>query len=114
MTQYDKHEIMYIILRYLYRCDEHEVTPDESVIKPGGFIFDISHSYWSQIMSELVNKGLIKATKHTRIYPEEVFVTFSEPSITFAGIEFMYEDTMMINAAKSLKAKKFPPFQYFL
>ena len=111
MAQDDMHVIMYKILAYLYDCMKKGIQPQESQIRPGGIIGSIPELYWARIMEELSDNYLVKGIGIIHVYSGDIIVNLNDPTVTFAGVEFLQENSMMKKAAKFLKeAKSTLPF----
>ena len=114
MAQDDMHVVMYKILSYLYDCMKRGAAPNISAIKHDSDLLDIPHEYWVCVMSEMVDKGLIKGVGVMGLGGNKnvaIDVCMYAPQVTFDGVEFLKENSMMRKAYNFLKdAKTLMPF----
>lgn len=98
--------LMYKALKYLYMCMRKGEEPNEDMLGHDGELFgDVPYPYWAAIWCELVDMGLVKGVKRLDTV-EGTTIAFSSPRITFAGKEFLNDNSTMHKAAKFVKAVK--------
>lgn len=104
MAKDDIFRIIYIILKELYEHKkEGTITPREDI---GPERFQIPASYWVSIISELYHNGYINGLKIRETKTGLFLGELDEIDITFKGIEYLQENSMMkkvYNALKDIK-----------
>lgn len=106
MAQDDMHVIMYKVLAYLYKCLKLGKDPDKEMLQGYGPLFGgTPENYWTAIWLEMMEKGLVKGVLK---YPSDnsMHVVLDSPRVTFEGVEFMNENSMMAKAKEFLKDTK--------
>ena len=103
MPNNDFFKIVYQILYYLYDVKKEGRVLNVDEINHEAF--GIPYSYYADIISELMDNGLIKGaivkpTKTTRI------LCLNDMYITMKGIEYLQENSMMKKTYKILKELK--------
>lgn len=98
--------LMYKALKYLYRCMRKGEEPSDDMLAHDGYLFgEVPYPYWAAIWCELIDMGLVKGVKRLET-AEGITISFSCPTITFAGREFMNDNSTMKKAAKFVNAVK--------
>ena len=111
MAHDDMHVLMYKVLAYLYSCMKSGREPDSAALKANGPIFEgVPESYRTKILMTLVERGYVTGIDVDGV-DNARFAIPIDPEITFEGVEFMMENTMMRKALKFLQdAKSALPF----
>lgn len=104
MASDDMHVIMYKILSYLYACMKAGERPARERYAWDGAL-NIPESYWSHIMSELVEHRYISGITIVKV-SGAIIARGSEPAITMEGVEFLQQNSMMRRAMEFLKDTK--------
>lgn len=98
--------LMYKALKYLYRCMRKGEEPSDDMLAHDGRLFgDVPYPYWAAIWCELIDMGLVKGIKRLETI-EGTTIAFACPRITFAGKEFLNDNSTMRKAAKFVDAVK--------
>ena len=111
MAQDDMHVIIYKVLTYLYECLKLGKDPDKEMLQSYGPLFGgVPERYWTAIWLEMVDKGFVKGVlKFSSDDSPQVVV--DSPRVTFDGVEFLNENSMMAKAKEFLKdTKSIVPF----
>ena len=101
MAKDDFFVIVYAILKYLYDCLKQDRRVDFDVIRAESF--SVPFNYWCYILinmqeRHLINGLLIKVTKDGTLIQNSGNV-----QITPDGIEYLFENTLIQKAKKTLK-----------
>ena len=99
MARDDMHVVIFKILAYIYDCMKSGTPVDDDVI--GYESLRIPESYWTQIISELEQRGYVTGVS-VRPTTTITVVTFNKPSVTLDGVEFLMENSMMAKAARAV------------
>lgn len=92
--------LMYKALKYLYRCMRKGEEPNSDVLSNEGNLFGgIPYSYWLAIWCEIVDMNLVNGVWLSDTM-KGTTVMFMSPRITFAGKEFLNENSAMRKVAK--------------
>ena len=111
MAHDDMHVLMYKVLAYLYSCLKKGEEPDKAVLGEKGVIFgEVPRKYRTVILAQLVERGYVTGIDVEGVDNAD-FAVLIDPAITFEGVEFMMENSMMRKALKFLRdAKSALPF----
>lgn len=106
MAQDDMHVIMYKVLTYLYECMKRGKDPDKEMLQSYGPLFGgVPERYWTAIWLEMADKGFVMGIVKSP-YDNAVHVVVDSPRVTFEGVEFLNENSMMAKAKEFLKETK--------
>lgn len=101
--------IVYQLLKYLYECLKQGVRPDEG--KLTATYFNIPLSYWGYIVDSLSKEGFINGVKGIPTKDGMIFNDLREMMITPFGIQYLFENTLLEKAKRTLKdIKDMTPF----
>ena len=112
MAKDDYHVIVYQIIAYLYTQLKAGDSVDPKLLEPGSKYLNINERYWSYIMKNLVQDGLISGVVITKTWSTETIVSGLENAIiTPLGIEYLTDNSFLIKAKEFLKdIKAIVPF----
>lgn len=104
--------VMYKILKYMYECLKQGKNVDAEDICNNCEMLNISLSYWTQIMKELINHGYITGVYEIKsIGNADCGIKVgTNAKITYDGVQFLEENSGMRKAADFLGA----PFEMVL
>lgn len=109
MAKNDYFVIVYQVLKYLYECLKQGEKPELCYLCAS--TYSIPENYWTYIIISLVNEEYIKGIKVTSIKDGVVFGDLQDAIITPKGIEYLFENSLLEKAKKSLKdVKEMIPF----
>ena len=109
MAQNDYFVIIYRVLKYLYDCLKAGNQPEIAYLAAS--TYNIPDSYWIYIVISLINEGYIKGITMTSTKDGVVFGDLQDAIITPKGIEYLFENSLLEKAKKTLKeAKEMIPF----
>lgn len=109
MAQNDYFVIVYQVLKYLYECLKQGEKPEICYLSAS--MYSIPENYWAYIVISLVNEEYIKGINVTRTKSGVVFGDLQDAIITPKGIEYLFENSLIEKAKKTLKdAKGMIPF----
>ncbi len=107
MAKDDYHVIVYQILAYLYTQLKAGEPVDPKILEPGSKYLSINERYWSYIMKNLVQDGLISGVVISKPWGESTIVAGLEYAmITPRGIEYLTDNSFLIKAKEFLKDLK--------
>lgn len=102
MANDDINVIIYKILRYLYECKKAGKRPRQEDIMYNASLLQIPESYWSDVLLDLSEKGLIKGINST-ITKDGTLVYLSDGfGITVDGMKYVDENSIMAKVEKYL------------
>lgn len=108
MAKDDYQVIVYQVLAYLYQCLKKDIEIEEKYLVSQGKLFNINSSYWSFIMSNLVEDGLVKGPTLKKVwgmkYP--LIENLEDISITPKGIQYLTDNAFIKKATEVLKDTK--------
>lgn len=112
MAKDDYHVIVYQILAYLYTQLKAGEPVDEALLKPDSSYLNINTKYWTYIIKNLVEMGLITGPVITEPWGRETIISeLANTQITPKGIEYLCENSFLEKAKRFLKdAKAIVPF----
>lgn len=102
MAQNDYHVIVYQILAYLYAQLKKGEDIDPAFLKYDGNLFDIPHSYWLYIMTNLLNGGYVSGIRIT----ENAVIGLEKCMITPQGIEYICNDHALEKVREYVSGRK--------
>ena len=109
MAQNDYFVIVYRVLKYLYDCLKAGNQPEIAYLTAS--TYNIPDSYWTYIVISLISEGYIKGIAMTPTKNGVVFGDLQDAVITPKGIEYLFENSLLEKAKKTLKdAKEMIPF----
>lgn len=101
MAKDDYFVIIYQVLKYLYDClKKGEKT--ETVYLTASY-YSIPQNYWGFILLSLIEEEYIKGISINRTKDGIVFGDLQNAHITPKGIEYLFENSLMEKAKKTLK-----------
>lgn len=109
MAKNDYFVIVYQVLKYLYECLKRGEKPELSYLSAS--TYSIPENYWAYIVISLANEEYVKGIKITPTKDGVVFGDLQDAIITPKGIEYLFENSLLEKAKKSLKdVKEMIPF----
>ncbi len=88
-----------------------DLEPQHSILSHDGSMLSIPYRYWARIVSELTSRGYVTGFAVTKDITGGLVVNIRDPEITFEGVEFLQENSVMRKALEFLKdAKSALPF----
>ena len=104
MAQNDYFVIVYRVLKYLYDClKKGEKTEVEYLVAS---TYNIPENYWIYILLSLINEEYIKGIRVDSTKDGVIFGDLREAIITPKGIEYLFENSLIEKAKKTLKDVK--------
>ena len=112
MAKDDYHVIVYKVLAYLYVQLKHGEFVEEKCLKHDGILFNIKYRYWTFIMRNMLEQGLITGIHITKPWGKDTIVEGLEQcEITPKGIEYLCDNSFMEKAKQFMKEiKEITPF----
>lgn len=112
MAKDDYYVIVYKIFAYLYVQLKAGADIDPSVISNESVLFDINYRYWSYIMENIQQQGLIKGLTITKPWGADIIISDLECcQITPDGISYLCDNSFISKAKDFLKeVKDITPF----
>ena len=112
MAKDDYHVIVYQILAYLYTQLKAGAEVDPNLLMPDGKYLNINERYWTFIMVNLLNDGLISGITVTKVFGKEKLIqNLEDIMITPRGIEYLTDNAFLNKAKEFLKdIKAIVPF----
>lgn len=108
MRKNDMPVIICKLLAYLYDCMKKGKEPERDVLEYDGVVFaGIPQRYRAMVVHEVVERGLVTGMGVTS-YDDELNVVITEPQVTLAGVEYLFENKTMARALAVLKELKEP------
>ena len=101
MAKDDMFKIIYCILKELYECKKQCVKVNKEDI--GYERLEISYSYWLDILLEIQRKRYIKGVIYRLTKGTGRVVDYDNIDITFEGVEYLEENSMMKKVKDALK-----------
>ena len=109
MAKDDYFVIVYQLLKYLYECLKNGTRPDEN--KLTATYFNIPLNYWGYIVDSLSKEGFIDGVKGIPTKDGIVFNDMKEMMITPYGIQYLFDNSLLQKAKRTLKdIKEMTPF----
>ena len=109
MAQNDYFVIVYQVLKYLYDCLKAGEKPESAHLAAS--TYNIPGSYWSYILLSLIHEEYLKGISVRGTKDGPLFGDLQEAVITPKGIEYLFENSLIEKAKKTLKdAKETMPF----
>lgn len=109
MAQNDYFVIVYRILKYLYDCLKKGEKPENCYLEAD--MYNIPNNYWSYIIISLINEEYIKGINIKTSKDGVAFGDLQDTIITPKGIEYLFENSLIEKAKKTLKdVKEMIPF----
>ena len=109
MANNDYFVIVYRVLKYLYDCLKTDMKPETIYLISS--TYNIPDGYWSYIIISLINENYIKGIEVNTTKDGVIFGALQDAVITPKGIEYLFENSLLEKAKKTLKdAKEMIPF----
>ena len=102
MSNKDLPVIVYKLLAYIYTCMQNEVAPTVEQAKK---LCEANDTMFETAVSEAVSNGFLNGAS-SKFYYSGPEVSFSNPRLTLAGVEFLLENSSM-QKAKSIAGRAF-------
>lgn len=107
MAKDDANVLVYIILEYLNKCLKKGQSPDMELISPEAL--GIEYGYWKLIFRHLHEAGLVYGVYvFTDNIGTTVQVEDDELGITFEGINYLNENSIMTKIKENIRDIAFP------
>ncbi len=112
MARDDYHVIVYQILSYLYICLKEGESVNPELLKADSNYLKINERYWTYIITNLYNTGMICGISITKTFGETIIINNLECcQITPVGIEYLCDNSFLQKAKNFLKdVKAIVPF----
>ena len=104
MAQNDYFVIVYQVLKYLYDCLKAGEKPEAEYLVAS--TYNIPENYWAYILLSLINEEYVKGVVINRTKDGVLFGDLQEVIITPKGIEYLFENSLIEKAKKTLKDVK--------
>ena len=105
MAQNDYFVIVYRVLKYLYDCLKKGEKPEAEYLVAS--TYNIPENYWIYILLSLINEEYyIKWIMVNHTKEGVIFCDLQEAIITPKGIEYLFENSLIEKAKKTLKDVK--------
>lgn len=104
MAQNDYFVIVYRVLKYLYDCLKKGEKPEAEYLVAS--TYNIPENYWIYILLSLINEAYIKGIRVDFTKDGVIFGDLQEAIITPKGIEYLFENSLIEKAKKTLKDVK--------
>ena len=104
MAQNDYFVIVYRILKYLYDCLKKGEKPEVEYLAAS--IYNIPENYWAYILLSLINEEYVKGIVVNHTKDGVIFGGLQEAVITPKGIEYLFENSLIEKAKRTLKEVK--------
>ena len=104
MAQNDYFVIVYRVLKYLYDCLKKGEKPEAEYLVAS--TYNIPENYWIYILLSLINEEYIKGIRVNHTNEGVIFGDLQEAIITPKGIEYLFENSLIEKAKKTLKDVK--------
>ena len=101
MASDDMFRIIYCILKELYECKKKGIRGCRDDISHERF--GIPYSYWNDIVMEMQKKGYVEGVMCRSTKGTGRVVNYDGIDITFEGVEYLHENSMMKKVAEALK-----------
>ncbi len=109
MAKNDYFVIVYQVLKYLYECLKQGEKPEPCYLSASKY--SIPENYWEYIVISLIDEEYIKGIQIMSTKNGIVLGDLQDTIITPKGIEYLFENSLLEKAKKSLKdAKEMIPF----
>lgn len=104
MAQNDYFVIVYRVLKYLYDCLKKGEKPEAEYLVAS--TYNIPENYWIYILLSLINEEYIKGIRVNHTKDGVIFGDLQKAIITPKGIEYLFENSLIEKAKKTLKDVK--------
>lgn len=104
MAQNDYFVIVYRVLKYLYDCLKKGEKPEAEYLVAS--TYNIPENYWIYILLSLINEEYIKGIRVDHTKDGVILGDLQEAIITPKGIEYLFENSLIEKAKKTLKDVK--------
>ena len=104
MAKDDMFRIIYCILKELYECMKQGVGVKKEDISYERF--GVPNSYWIDIIIQMQEKGFISGVKCRMTKGTGRIINYDDISITFEGVEYLEENSMMKKVKETLQNMK--------
>ena len=104
MAQNDYFVIVYRVLKYLYDCLKKGEKPEAEYLVAS--TYNIPENYWIYILLSLINEEYIKGISVNHTKEGVILGDLQEAIITPKGIEYLFENSLIEKAKKTLKDVK--------
>jgi len=101
MAKDDMFRIIYCILKELYECMKQGVGVKKEDISYERF--GVPYSYWIDIIIQMQEKGFISGVKCRMTKGTGRIINYDDISITFEGVEYIEENSMMKKVKETLQ-----------
>lgn len=109
MAKDDYFVIVYQVLKYLYECLKNGKQPEPCYLRSS--MYSIPESYWEYILSSLIHDRYIAGITVTKVKGGVVYGDLQDATITPKGIEYLFENSLLEKAKRTLKdTKEMIPF----
>lgn len=109
MAKDDYFVIVYRVLKYLYDCLKEGKKPEVSFLHAS--MYSIPENYWTYIVVSLLNEKYIDGVVLHETKDGVVLGNLQEAIITPKGIEYLFENSLLAKAKRTLKdIKEINPF----
>lgn len=109
MAQDDYFVIVYRVLKHLYDCLKKGEKPESCYLEAS--TYSIPENYWSYIIISLINEEYIKGITVKPGKDGVIFGDLQDAIITPNGMEYLFENSLIEKAKKTLKdVKEMIPF----
>lgn len=109
MAQDDYFVIVYQVLKYLYDCLKRGEKPEACHLKASRY--SVPENYWSYIVISLINENYVAGIAPVQTKNGVVFDDLQDTIITPKGIEYLFENSLLEKAKRTLKdVKEMIPF----
>lgn len=104
LAQNDYFVIVYRVLKYLYDCLKAGEKPEPAHLVAS--TYNIPENYWAYILLSLINEEYVKGVVINPTKDGVLFGDLQEAIITPKGIEYLFENSLIEKAKKTLKDVK--------
>ena len=104
MAQNDYFVIVYQVLKYLYDCLKKGEKPEVCYLRASRY--SIPENYWAYIVISLINEEYVAGISPVETKSGVVFDNLQDTLITPKGIEYLFENSLIQKAKRTLKDVK--------
>lgn len=104
IAQNDYFVIVYRVLKYLYDCLKKGEKPEVEYLATS--TYSIPENYWAYILLSLINEEYVKGIVVNHTKDGVIFGGLQEAVITPKGIEYLFENSLIEKAKRTLKEVK--------
>lgn len=109
MARDDYFVIVYQLMKYLYECLKKGEKPEVDHLQSS--YYSIPKNYWEYILVSLIQEGYIAGILMSPTKGGVVFGDLQDAIITPKGIEYLFENSLIEKAKRTLKdVKEMIPF----